>query len=93
MIQCVLRLDHAARILSIDARERVHGLLPFEIYLDPAILDNLRIAFNACRLDVSVLMPIKDYLRVAPRDLPVRVTRLIRIHPEEHSHHALPSRL
>jgi Ala-tRNA(Pro) deacylase len=40
-------------------------LLPFDIYLDPALLDNLRIAFNAGRLDVSVLMPAEDYLRVA----------------------------
>lgn len=40
-------------------------VLPFDIYLDPAILDNLRIAFNAGRLDVSVLMPTENYLRVA----------------------------
>lgn len=40
-------------------------VLPFDIYLDPAILDNLRIAFNTGRLDVSVLMPTEDYLRVA----------------------------
>jgi Ala-tRNA(Pro) deacylase len=40
-------------------------ILPFDLYLDPAILDNQRIAFNADGRDASVIMPTEDYLRVA----------------------------
>ena len=40
-------------------------LLPFELFVDPSILDNERIAFNAGSLTDSIIMPVVDYLRIA----------------------------
>ena len=40
-------------------------LLPFEVFVDPSILDNERIAFNAGSLTDSIIMSVDDYLRIA----------------------------
>ena len=40
-------------------------LLPFAVFVDPSILDNERIAFNAGSLTDSIIMSVDDYLRVA----------------------------
>jgi Ala-tRNA(Pro) deacylase len=40
-------------------------LLPFEVFVDPSILDNAEIAFNAGSLTDSIILSVADYLRVA----------------------------
>ena len=40
-------------------------ILPFTLYVDAAIRDNVRIAFNAGSLTDSMIMSVGDYLRVA----------------------------
>ncbi len=46
-------------------------LLPFDLFVDPSILDNVKIAFNAGALTESIIMSVEDYLRVAqPTVLP-----------------------
>lgn len=40
-------------------------ILPFDLYVDESILDNDRIAFNAGSLTTSIIMSVKDYLRLA----------------------------
>jgi Ala-tRNA(Pro) deacylase len=40
-------------------------ILPFDLYLDAAIPENDRIAFNAGSLTDSMILPMTDYLRVA----------------------------
>jgi Ala-tRNA(Pro) deacylase len=40
-------------------------ILPFDLFVDPSILDNTKIAFNAGSLTESIIMPVADYLRVA----------------------------
>ncbi len=45
-------------------------ILPFDLYVDAAIGENDRIAFNAGSLTDSIIMPVADYLRVAQ---PIRV--------------------
>jgi prolyl-tRNA editing enzyme YbaK/EbsC (Cys-tRNA(Pro) deacylase) len=40
-------------------------VLPFELYADPSILENDRIAFNAGSLTDSIVLAIEDYVRVA----------------------------
>lgn len=40
-------------------------ILPFPLYIDPSVLENERIAFNAGSLTDSIVMPIADYCRVA----------------------------
>jgi prolyl-tRNA editing enzyme YbaK/EbsC (Cys-tRNA(Pro) deacylase) len=40
-------------------------LLPFAVFVDPSILDNERIAFNAGSLTDSIIMSVDDYLRIA----------------------------
>lgn len=40
-------------------------ILPFSLYVDAAIRDNDRIAFNAGSLTDSMILPMADYLRVA----------------------------
>jgi Ala-tRNA(Pro) deacylase len=40
-------------------------LLPFDLFVDPSILGNERIAFNAGSLTDSIIMSVDDYLRVA----------------------------
>ena len=40
-------------------------VLPFDLFVDAAICDNERIAFNAGSLTNSIIMPVDDYLRVA----------------------------
>jgi len=40
-------------------------ILPFELFVDPSILDNTKIAFNAGALTESIIMAVADYLRVA----------------------------
>lgn len=45
-------------------------ILPFDLYLDDAINENDRIAFNAGSLTDSMILPMGDYLRVAnPTDV------------------------
>lgn len=40
-------------------------ILPFELYIDPSVLANDRIAFNAGSLTDSLIVPIGEYQRVA----------------------------
>jgi prolyl-tRNA editing enzyme YbaK/EbsC (Cys-tRNA(Pro) deacylase) len=40
-------------------------ILPFDLFVDPSILDNTKIAFNAGSLTESIIMAVGDYLRVA----------------------------
>jgi Ala-tRNA(Pro) deacylase len=40
-------------------------ILPFDLYLDEAIRQNERIAFNAGSLTDSIILPMADYLRIA----------------------------
>lgn len=40
-------------------------ILPFELFVDPSILANEKISFNAGSLEVSIVMAVPDYLRAA----------------------------
>lgn len=40
-------------------------ILPFDLYIDPSIPENDRIAFNAGSLTDSMILPMADYVRVA----------------------------
>lgn len=40
-------------------------ILPLALYVDPSILTNRRIAFNAGSLTDSIIMAVDDYIRVA----------------------------
>ncbi len=40
-------------------------VLPFDLSVDSSILENQRIAFNAGSLTTSIIMSVKDYVRVA----------------------------
>lgn len=40
-------------------------ILPFELFVDPSILANEKISFNAGSLEVSFVMAVPDYLRAA----------------------------
>jgi Ala-tRNA(Pro) deacylase len=40
-------------------------ILPFELFVDPSILANDKIAFNAGSLEDSIVMKVEDYLRAA----------------------------
>jgi prolyl-tRNA editing enzyme YbaK/EbsC (Cys-tRNA(Pro) deacylase) len=40
-------------------------VLPFDLFVDGSILENDRIAFNAGSLTTSIIMSVKDYMRVA----------------------------
>jgi prolyl-tRNA editing enzyme YbaK/EbsC (Cys-tRNA(Pro) deacylase) len=40
-------------------------ILPFDLFVDPSILDNSKIAFNAGSLTESIIMAVEDYLRIA----------------------------
>ncbi len=40
-------------------------ILPYDLYIDPSIPENDRIAFNAGSLTDSMVLPMEDYLRVA----------------------------
>jgi Ala-tRNA(Pro) deacylase len=40
-------------------------ILPFDLFVDPSILENDRIAFNAGASTESIILPVADYLRVA----------------------------
>lgn len=40
-------------------------ILPFPLYLDPSVLENDRVAFNAGSLTDSVILPVEDYRRLA----------------------------
>jgi Ala-tRNA(Pro) deacylase len=40
-------------------------ILPFPLYVDPSVLENDRVAFNAGSLTDSIVMPIADYRRLA----------------------------
>ena len=42
-----------------------HPVLPFDLFVDAAIRDNERIAFNAGSLTDSIIMSVDDYLRIA----------------------------
>lgn len=42
-----------------------HPILPFPLYVDPSVLANDRVAFNAGSLTDSIVMPIADYERLA----------------------------
>jgi len=39
-------------------------ILPFPLYVDPSVLDNARIAFNAGSLTDSIVLFIEDYKRI-----------------------------
>ncbi|MBI5390967.1 hypothetical protein HZB02_05755 [Candidatus Woesearchaeota archaeon] len=41
------------------------SILPFDLYVDPSILANKEIAFNAGSLTDSILMQVDDYLKIA----------------------------
>lgn len=46
-------------------------ILPFDLYVDPSLLANPRIAFNAGSLTHSIIVAVEDYRRVAqPTILP-----------------------
>jgi Ala-tRNA(Pro) deacylase len=40
-------------------------ILPLDLYVDPSILANEQIAFNAGLLTESIIMPVADYVRIA----------------------------
>jgi Ala-tRNA(Pro) deacylase len=40
-------------------------ILPLDLFVDPSVLANERIAFNAGLLTESIIMPVADYVRVA----------------------------
>jgi prolyl-tRNA editing enzyme YbaK/EbsC (Cys-tRNA(Pro) deacylase) len=40
-------------------------MLPFPLYVDPSVLANDKVAFNAGSLTDSIVMPIDDYRRLA----------------------------
>jgi Ala-tRNA(Pro) deacylase len=40
-------------------------ILPLDLFVDPSVLSNDRIAFNAGLLTESIVMPVSDYVRVA----------------------------
>ncbi|HYA17759.1 MAG TPA: YbaK/EbsC family protein [Bryobacteraceae bacterium] len=40
-------------------------ILPFPLYVDPSVLANDRVAFNAGSLTDSIVMPVADYERLA----------------------------
>ena len=42
-----------------------HPILPFPLYVDSAIRENQRIAFNAGSLTDSIVMAVSDYLQIA----------------------------
>lgn len=44
-------------------------ILPFPLYVDPSVLENPRIAFNAGSLTDSIVMPIEDYRRLATPEI------------------------
>ncbi|MEX0727414.1 MAG: YbaK/EbsC family protein [Planctomycetaceae bacterium] len=54
-------------------------ILPFELYLDTALTQNERIAFNAGSLTDSIILGMSDYLRVA---CPVKVFSFSDVSPE-----------
>jgi len=40
-------------------------ILPFPLYIDPSVLENPRVAFNAGSLTDSIIIAIEDYQRIA----------------------------
>jgi Ala-tRNA(Pro) deacylase len=40
-------------------------ILPFELFADPSVFENDKIAFNAGSLTDSIILPVEDYQRVA----------------------------
>ena len=40
-------------------------ILPFALYVDAAIKENARIAFNAGSLTDSIIMPVNEYLKIS----------------------------
>ena len=75
-----VRRELGLRKLRFASKEELHELtglvpgcvppfgrpvLPFDLFVDTAICDNERIAFNAGSLTNSIIMPVDDYLRVA----------------------------
>src|ERR1700722_9346701 len=44
-------------------------ILPFPLYVDPSVMANERIAFNAGSLTDSIVMPIEDYRRLASAEV------------------------
>jgi prolyl-tRNA editing enzyme YbaK/EbsC (Cys-tRNA(Pro) deacylase) len=40
-------------------------ILPFDLYCDPSVFENDKIAFNAGSLTDSIIMPAADYRRLA----------------------------
>jgi Ala-tRNA(Pro) deacylase len=40
-------------------------ILPFPLYVDPSVLENERVAFNAGSLTDSIIMSVADYQRLA----------------------------
>ncbi len=46
-----------------------HPILPFPLYVDPSVLANSRIAFNAGSLTDSIILAIEDYRRLAQPEI------------------------
>ena len=46
-----------------------HPILPFALYVDPSVLANTRIAFNAGSLTDSIIMSVEDYQRAAKPEI------------------------
>jgi prolyl-tRNA editing enzyme YbaK/EbsC (Cys-tRNA(Pro) deacylase) len=40
-------------------------ILPFDLFVDGSVLENERIAFNAGAMTNSIIMNVRDYVRVA----------------------------
>ncbi len=46
-----------------------HPILPFPLYVDPSVLANTRIAFNAGSLTDSIIMSVEGYQRAAKPEI------------------------
>lgn len=44
-------------------------ILPFQLYTDPSVFENPRVAFNAGSLTDSMIIPIEDYRRLAAPEI------------------------
>ena len=44
-------------------------ILPFPLYVDPSVLENPRVAFNAGSLTDSMIIGIEDYRRIAAHEV------------------------
>lgn len=44
-------------------------ITPFELFVDPSILDNQKIAFNAGSLTDSIIMDVQDYVKLSSPEI------------------------